>query len=274
MMLGRLLAIEWIKAVGRQAFWAVLLFFASLVALFAGSSLYNHLWRQGPPFRLPDQWAAVVNVGSLFGLFSLLAIVVLLTADERGWRTDRQNVIDGLTRDQYFAGKTLLLLVLALAFWAVAVTVGGGMAMVGTVAAPPAEAPLRPADAAHLGGFLLFLLLVGAIALFFGTVVPGSGGALAVATLFLLVLLILGQVLRMAGPPAAGIADYLPTAVLWDLTEAAAYDPRLLAEQRQRLQTGERVLEIAPPGRTVPLAALYVALFVGAAWRAFRARDL
>jgi hypothetical protein len=34
------------------------------------------------------------------------------------------------------------------------------------------------------------------------------------------------------------------------------------------------VLEIAPLRRTLPLAGLYVALFVLAAWRAFRARDL
>jgi ABC-2 type transport system permease protein len=273
-MLGRLLAIEWIKAANRQASWAVLLFFAAFVALFAGSSLYNQLWRRGAAFRLPEQWPAVVNVGALFGLFSVLALVVLLTADERGWRTDRQNVIDGLTRDQYFAGKVLLLLLVATAFWAVAVGVGGGAALVGTAFAPAAEPPLRPADAGHLGGFLLFLLLVGAMALLFGTVVPGSGGALAVAILFLLVQLVLGPVLRLAGPPAEALADLLPTAVLWDLTEAAAYHPGLVAEHRLRAEAGERVPEIAPLRRTLPLAGLYVALFVLAAWRAFRARDL
>ena len=68
----------------------------------------------------------------MVGFIFAAVLVILLVAAEFGWRTARQNVIDGLSKTQWFAAKVLLLPLLTALFLALRVLVGGTLALAGT----------------------------------------------------------------------------------------------------------------------------------------------
>src|SRR3970040_892326 len=104
-MIWRLYKIELFKMVKRLAFWVTLIFFATLTAFFFGSEFYNS--RQYTAgnwyFSFPSAWPMVLSEGSqMVGIFTA-ALAALLIASEFDWRTSRQNIIDGLSKGQWFA---------------------------------------------------------------------------------------------------------------------------------------------------------------------------
>jgi hypothetical protein len=48
---------------------------------------------------------AGTSIASIFGV----VLIVLMVCNEFGWKTSRQNIIDGLSKPQWFAGKALLI---------------------------------------------------------------------------------------------------------------------------------------------------------------------
>jgi ABC-type transport system involved in multi-copper enzyme maturation permease subunit len=98
--------------------------FLVLVALFAASvfgvnhaveeiSSGNARLGQALPFTFPDAWRSVAYFTSYLLVIPAVALVMHACA-ENTYRTSRQNVIDGLGRDQYVTGKVLVALSLAL----------------------------------------------------------------------------------------------------------------------------------------------------------------
>ena len=84
------------------------------------------------------------NEGVQFLIFSGLTVMLLATP-EFNWRTARQNVIDGLSKSQWFWGKSLLLPVVALAFLGIHILIPGVLALIRTDLGA-ATGPLVPAS--------------------------------------------------------------------------------------------------------------------------------
>lgn len=98
--------------------------FLVLIALFVASMIgVNHVAaeiasdnngaRMLIPFTFPGIWKTVAYISSYLLVIPAL-VIIMHTCAEHTYRTHRQNVIDGLSRDQYITAKLLLVLALAL----------------------------------------------------------------------------------------------------------------------------------------------------------------
>jgi ABC-type transport system involved in multi-copper enzyme maturation permease subunit len=131
--IATLFRIELIKTVHRRAFWVALAF----LALISGVSLVSELMQGrrgfGAPFVPPFSWAmTATEIGPMPAFFLALAVVMLVTS-EFTWRTARQNVIDGLSKEQFFAAKWLITIVVTIVFIAVPFAVATGTAIYGRI---------------------------------------------------------------------------------------------------------------------------------------------
>jgi len=148
MKIASLLRIELIKTFHRRAFWVALAF----LALISGISLVSELLqgRRGfaAPFVAPFAWAsAAAGIGPMPAFFLSLTVVMLVTS-EFTWRTARQNVIDGLSKEQFFLAKWLMAILVTIMFIAVPFVIATGTMIYGRVSgATPTSA--SDSTAAH-----------------------------------------------------------------------------------------------------------------------------
>ena len=130
-------------------------------------------------FSLPGAWPEILGEEVMIGFMFASVLAILLIAAEFSWRTARQNVIDGLSKLQWYAAKVLLLPLLTLLFLLIRVLVGAGLALAGTEGVQ-GQARFGPVQLAAIGGMTLTGLGYTALALFIATVIRASGPAMAV----------------------------------------------------------------------------------------------
>jgi len=266
-----ILTVEWFKTRRRLAFWAAMLAFFAMLFIGFGASYY-FATRSGRASN-GTTWDTLVSAGSGFGLLILLVAIILLTGAERGWRTERQNIIDGLSRTQYFTGKLLLVIGLALLMWLGGILLATIFEMLNRALPGALAQPfITRTDLLLLGGLLLYFLVVGTIALLFGTVSASSGSGLALAFLFLFAQTPIMFIMAQQGGVWQSITPYLPTQVLSSLVTAAAYDDNFKsAMESMRLQKAPLRLSAST---AAPVAILYAAICSAGAWYSIRKRDL
>lgn len=280
MSVAKLVSIELLKTRKRFGFWMALLFFFGFFVINLGGGLYEHIRTGVAGTPLPQSWPGIVGLSSSFGMLIILVTVILLTASEKTWRTQRQNVIDGLSRTQFFAAKVITMLAIVGLLWIGVLALTTGFGFVERIG-DTAELPLiRGIDTKLMGGLLLSLGLVGAMAMFFGMAGSSSGAGLALAFLFLFSQSPIGMLMVREGGMWEAMAAFLPMQVLQALTSAATYDPEALARMAEQLRQMEEAGRSFPMPRSlnaleaVTSAALYVSAFLGAAWLLIRRRDL
>lgn len=116
-----LLAIEWLKIKRYRTFWILIGFFIVLLPLWnyeiasgmisMGNSSINLL---SQAYSFPEVWGNLGFWASIFVVF-LSILVIILTTNEYNYRTNRQNVIDGLSRMQFYHAKVGMVVMLSLA---------------------------------------------------------------------------------------------------------------------------------------------------------------
>lgn len=116
-----LLKIEWIKLKYYKSFWALLVFFMAAL-LCANYFAYKIYYKQLSGlksisthglFNFPEIWQTVPYIsGFLFFIPALLIIVVV--TNEIAFGTHRQNIISGISREQYVNTKFMLIAIVAL----------------------------------------------------------------------------------------------------------------------------------------------------------------
>ncbi len=114
-----MLSLEWKKIKNYRTFQVLILLYATLLPslLLLGKQL-NGL----PPeigssemfYMFPTVWNFLAYLGSWLSFFFLGFLVIILTTNEYTFKTLRQNVITGLTRMDFFKGKFMLILTIAL----------------------------------------------------------------------------------------------------------------------------------------------------------------
>lgn len=115
-----LLSIEWLKIKRYRTFWILSAMF--IVLLFLCNWLYSTgIMKLGGPanqilnsnYTFPNVWDNVTYFTKLFS--GLLAIIItIITTNEYQFRTNRQNVIDGWKREQFFQAKWLMVLCMSI----------------------------------------------------------------------------------------------------------------------------------------------------------------
>ncbi|MEN8120410.1 MAG: hypothetical protein ABFS35_08690 [Bacteroidota bacterium] len=113
----RLLKIELIKILSYSTFWVLsgitlgIYFFFLLIGSqinfnFDGIDINVY-------FRFPTVWQSIAYYSSWFNLL-LALLIIILTGNEFNFRTFRQNTIDGLTRQELFLSKLIIIILFAL----------------------------------------------------------------------------------------------------------------------------------------------------------------
>ena len=120
----QLLKIEWLKVKNYKAFWifTILYLFAILGINYTGYYI-NELAVQnvpmgetllGSPYSFPKVWGTVGFMSSWLLYFPGILFIMLLT-NEFNFKTHRQNIIDGWTRQQFITVKFVFALLFAVA---------------------------------------------------------------------------------------------------------------------------------------------------------------
>lgn len=227
-------------------------------------------------FALPAAWPEIVTGNAQGTLIFGSVLLILLVASEFSWRTARQNVIDGLSKEAWFRGKLYLMVVLGFVLLLLQAGAGGAFAAAGTD--PLTLGAVLP-DTYHvsaMGGFLLGFLGYGSLALLLAVSIRGTGASIGVWFLYVAVVerLVGGGLARLGGV-AEQAARYLPRAVFDQLLSYVQHDPAALAQATARAAAAGR-----PPPEPwswsvlLPVALGWILVFVVASHVIFVQRDL
>ena len=272
-ILNVLLRIETLKTVRRRAFWVAVGVFAAINTIIAVGNVGSA--RRFPSFShaLPESWPNVLSgLTSPTGFF-IAVLMILLVAPEFSWRTGRQNVIDGLSKERLYAGKVMLLAGLIVLFVGTVLLIGVG----GTLFSPSEGGPeiIRSTDLSYLGGLTLNLLFFGSAGLMLSTLIRSAGPAMGVLFLYFLVEgLIVGLIMR-AGETASGLTEYFPANISEDLGDDLAHYPEVLASvNADRAELGRSPLEFLDVEVLVVAVLAYSTIFLLISFLSMRKRDL
>ncbi|PLX01247.1 MAG: hypothetical protein C0594_13650 [Marinilabiliales bacterium] len=111
----RLLKIELKKAFSFNGFWVILGIHAGLfilVSVLLSNISFGENMVLGQYFAFGEVWNSITWLASWFNIL-LGILVIIMIGNEFHFRTFRQHVIDGLSKSNVFAGKALLIAVLA-----------------------------------------------------------------------------------------------------------------------------------------------------------------
>lgn len=122
-----LLKTEWLKIKKYPAFWWVIgitaLSYPGINYIFL--NIYQNLTEKkeqaariakmliGNPFSLPEAWHTVAYFSSWF-VFIPAVVVIMLITNEYNYKTHRQNIIDGWSRNQFMTAKFIDILLVSL----------------------------------------------------------------------------------------------------------------------------------------------------------------
>jgi len=273
-MLSRLARNEWMKTRKRPVFYVTLALFVFIDLLGFGYNLREALKADDGSFALPGQWIQILGEASNVALIFASVVVLLVVANEFSWRTARQNVIDGLTRTEWYWGKALAAVMIASIFASIHVAVGGGLALVGTSAG--ADGLFTGIHAANLAGLLFAALGYAAVALLVATLVRSAGAAMAIWFFYTVIAEDLlragiGRVWEAARPVLA----FAPVQTFQRVHDPLMYDPSALAEATARaLEAGRPPPEVGEPIVVMGAAVGWILGLTVLGWLIFRRRDL
>ena len=122
-----LIRIEWLKIKKYPAFWwlfgivvvtypAINMFFSYVSNKMNGNKdMAGDLARQflGKPFSFPEVWHSVAYFSSLFLLLPAILIIMII-CNEYSYKTSRQNIIDGWSRNEFILSKLIDVLIISL----------------------------------------------------------------------------------------------------------------------------------------------------------------
>ena len=261
------------KAVKRRAFWVTVGLFAAINTISTVENVRNANRYAGVTYALPASWPDILTGLTGPGTFFIAVLMILLFAPEFSWRTGRQNVIDGLSKERLHAGKVIVLAGLIVLFLATAVFIGVG----GTLFSPSEGGPgiIRSTDLSYLAGVTLNLLLFGSAGLMLSATIRSSGPALGVLFLYLIVEEAIIGLMSRGSEALRGVTEYFPFNSSQDLGDDLVHYPEeLAAVNAVRAERGLEPLEFLDAEVLAIAALTYSAIFLLTAFLSMRKRDL
>jgi ABC-2 type transport system permease protein len=257
--------LELFKMRKRLAAWVTYLCFCLLTALTFGGQFFavRHSPARGY-FGFANAVPQILTNTGLAGIIGIV-LIVLMVCNEFDWRTSRQNIIDGLSKPQWFAGKALLLPTIVVILYLTLLAIGGAVAYFGTSASQPHGFDPAATYVLAACGALLAMACSGSIALLIALTVRSTGPALALALIYEVFDTIVATMLRRFHLQA--IADWLPFQVHNALQVYAQYLPEgsgARSHLESQWQTGMLFL----------VGAAWVAVLLCIAYRVYMKRDL
>lgn len=273
---GKALRNELTKMIHRPATMVTVGFLLLVNGLNFGERWWSARGDPEQTFALPDAWPEILLGNAQGAAIFGSVLLILLVAGEFSWRTGRQNIIDGLSKEAWFRGKVGLMVVLALLFLAVQAGTGIVFAAAGTGALSPDALVPGSARLSAAGGFLLGFLGYGSLALTVALAVRGTGASLGVWFLYVAIVeRLLQSGLGQLGGAAEEAARYLPVSVFEQLFSYVQHDPAALGRAiSQAAAAGRAPPEVWSWSVLLPVAVGWIGLLLVLSHLVFRHRDL
>lgn len=258
----RLLHAEWLKLKSYRAFWiCALLYMVSLPGLIMSLHTFNIKLGGGTSigfsfYHFPVVWHNITFIAGWFNLLLYFFFILLIT-NEFQFRTLRQHIIDGLSREQVVLSKGLLVLI----FSTLSTLLVGVLGLVcGYLLSdtPPADSALVTQKLAFLGAFWLQNTAYLSFAAFLSLIIQKQGFTIL---FFLIYGIVLENLLRFRFLPELA-AQYLPLRNFGELL------PSIFNNLLD--QPGPD----GPATQVVVVSLGYILLLWGGSWAWLKTRDL
>ena len=264
-MIWTLYRLELFKMVKRLATWVTLISFGVLTAFTYGGLYYNSINHEGMYFGLPEAWPLVLsNSATVVAIFAG-ALQILLVANEFDWRTSRQNIIDGLSRNQWFTAKILLLPTLFVMFYMLHISIAGTLVWLGTDQARENAMEISNTQLLAVCGAAIGGICFMSIACFVSFITRSTGPALGITFIYMFIEALVTRTLR--GLDLDRLADFSPMQVHAALLNFNQY------YQEGTRQRGWTTIDWDTPNLFATGIA-WIIIFLTAAWLVYRKRDL
>ena len=262
-----LLKVEWLKLKHYRTFWilAVLYVISNYGLSYIAYTIQNQVAHDvsknslgravigASPFAFPDVWQTVTYMSS-FLLFIPALLVIISVTNEFSYKTHRQNIVDGWSRQQFISVKLVVLLIISILSTLI-------VFLTALIFGWQAGSVVSFDKIGFIGYFFIQALSYCCVALIFALLLKRSGLAIGVYFLYTVVLENLLGGLLSRGSENAG--HYLPL----NATDSLIPFPFL------RKVTGNLLYK---PDYTIllPLAAAYLIAYVVFSMRKFQTDDL
>ncbi len=280
-----LLQIELIKTLKRRAFWVslglFLLFFLPLmIAAFGrgGSIEINN--QKLVSIALPQGWGLMLDlqgldIASMSRLF-LPVMVCIFIGSEFVFKTSRQNIIDGLSREQFFLAKVIYVLFMAVIFFVLYLVLVFTFGYLLIDRSQITDAIVRGVDVQMMGAFFVMLIGTGLLAMLFGIASRNTGTAIG---LFFFYSTVVEQIapnllrLKESLRPIAEYFNYLPIHIFREIVKPGRYDTEALSAKFAQMQGASATPDMTT--QTVWICALvYLVVLSGASYLLLKKTDL
>lgn len=284
-----LIAIESIKTTRAVSFWVslgIFALFSSFILWFSfhGTTVVNG--QQASNMLLPRDWGRLLSQFKGLQIIFVPISLILLTASEFTFKTARQNIIDGLSKESFLVSKLLTTVALTLLYFLLTLVLGTlfNLGATDTEPSEPTRAFIASQELFLFGTYLLALLGYGFLGLFFAFLTRSTGSAIAFYVLYLVLEGLAGGLLQFSSM-LKPIVKFFPTKVFDDLVNPFRFDADSLTELQSQIKRAEEM------GQTIPdaiyaqmpqfatesallLTTLYIGLIGGTTYLLFRQRDL
>lgn len=264
-MIWTLYKLELYKIIKRLATWIAFLSYAVLTIFMYGTYYYNGVNHKDVYFGFPNSWPRVLTDGAFAAATFSAVLIALLTASEFDWRTSRQNVIDGLSRRQWFTAKLLLIPTIVLFFYASELILAVTLAWLGTDPKLENAFTLSSVQYIAVAGVFTSMLCYASLALLISVITRSAGPALGFTLIYQVFEILVTRTLR--GFKLDTLADCFPFQVHMAMFK---YDQYLPAGSAARGPL-ENIWD------TPDLFAAcigWIVFFILVSWLVYRKRDL
>ena len=114
----KLFQIELIKTLNNSTFRVIIglhfLLFLLLVYVFTRVDITAPGFSTKKVFMFPNVWEVLSWMASWFNMLFLGIIIIVLTGNEFSFKTARTQIMNGLSRNEFLLGKSLVILIIAL----------------------------------------------------------------------------------------------------------------------------------------------------------------
>lgn len=258
-----LLKIEWLKLKTYRAFIIISVFF--VIGVFATNyivySVNKHIVNKTStaglvgtfnPYNFENTWQTTSYVTGFILILPALLLIILIT-NEFAYRTNRQNIIDGLSRQEFIDVKLMLALLAALisTFLVIVTAVSFGLA---------SGSSFGLNSFSHVGYFFLKAISYNMIAVFISVWIRKTGFAIGLYFIYLGAENIISQILDVLSikirsdyhTDLGSMGDYLPM---------NASDGLLTFPDNPLKAIAKSALPTDYPGLVTMLALFYISLF-------------
>jgi hypothetical protein len=195
----KLLKIEFKKIQTYKVFWVLLgLYFIFLAAgILLAEFMINHMvndvnTRMPIPFPhiaiyyFPDVWQNVAFFATIrYVLIFPAIIMIILITNEFTFKTIRQNIINGMSKTEFLVSKLIIILLMAVIMTAV---LTAGTFVIGLAHSGFQDTAFLRKGIPFMGGFFISMLCYMIYAFFFGFILRNTGLAIAIFTLYSLII--------------------------------------------------------------------------------------